>query len=525
MKTKPSFRTPQNPETQNRFAELRAQIQCSQDKSAHHCIAPFTGESFATVPLCDTNDVSEATERARLAQKAWAQTSFEHRQKIILRFHDEILKRQDELIDLIQLETGKARRHAAEEILDVAIAARHYALIAKKTLRDKRRRGAIPLLTQTWEVRHPWGVVGLITPWNYPFSLALGCSMPALMAGNAVLLKPDWQTSYSALWALDLLTELGLPKDLLTIVTGEGGVVGPALIDHVDYLSFTGSSQTGRVVAAQAAQRLIGASLELGGKNAMLILGDADLKAAVEGAIRGCFTNAGQLCISMERLFVEESIYEKFTEAFKKRINSMKLQNDYSWESEMGSLTSEMQLQKVREHIEDAVASGAEILAGGHARPDLGPFFHEPTLLSGLSKDAISYCEETFGPVVSIQSFSDIDEVIEKLNTSSYGLNGSVYTTNIRRGRELAARVQSGSMNINEAYAATWASIDAPMGGFKQSGLGRRHGDEGLKKFTEAQTIAVQRIFPIAPPRRGAGAFFLWAGRVLRLLRHLPGLR
>jgi succinate-semialdehyde dehydrogenase/glutarate-semialdehyde dehydrogenase len=221
----------------------------------------------------------------------------------------------------------------------------------------------------TREARHPKGLVGIISPWNYPFTLAISDAIPALMAGNAVLLKPDEQTSFTALWGVDLLYEAGLPRGLFGVVTGEGPELGRPLIQSVDYVSFTGSTETGRLVARQAEERLIGCSLELGGKNAMLMLVDADLEKTVEGAIRACFANASQLCISMERLFAHEEVYDRFVE----RVRSMKIGSGLDYESEMGTLISARQLEIVERHVRDAVRKGARVLAGDRARPDLGP--------------------------------------------------------------------------------------------------------------------------------------------------------
>ena len=263
---------------------------------------PLTGAVLAAIPAGTAADVEHAVNLARAAQPAWAARSFAERARVFLRFHDLLLRRQDEVLDLIQLETGKARRHAFEEVLDTAIVSRYYALHAQRLLRPRRRKGALPLLTKTWELRSPVGVAGFIVPWNYPLNLAITDAVPALMAGNAAVLKPDAQTSLTALWAVALLREAGLPAEVFPVVTGEGPVVGPAVGERVDFLMFTGSSRTGRVVARQAAERLIGCSLELGGKNPMIVLHDADLEKAVDGAVRGCFAAAGQVCVSIERM-------------------------------------------------------------------------------------------------------------------------------------------------------------------------------------------------------------------------------
>ncbi len=461
---------------------------------------PYTGEVVAVLPDGREADVELAVSRARGAQPAWAARSFAERAQVFLRFHDLLLARQNEVLDLIQIETGKARRHAFEEVLDTAIVCRHYARQAKRLLRPRRRRGALPALTRTLELRSPVGVVGFIVPWNYPLNLAITDAAPALMAGNTAVLKPDHQTSLTALWAVDLLREAGLPEDVFQVVTGDGRRLGPMLGERVDYLMFTGSTRTGKLVARQVAERLIDCSLELGGKNAMLVLRDADLERAVEGAVRGCFVGSGQVCVSTERIYVHESIFDEFLRRFVDRARGLRIGAALDYSIEMGSLTSEAQLAAVEDHMRDALEKGAVVAAGGHRRPDLGPLFYEPTILTNVREDMQVYAEETFGPVVSVYPFATEAEAVESANASRYGLNASIWTRDTGRGVRLARQIRAGSVNVNEAYAATWGSVDSPIGGMKESGLGPRHGAEGILKFTKTQTVAVQRLLPIAPP-------------------------
>ncbi|MFJ8858293.1 succinic semialdehyde dehydrogenase [Streptomyces sp. NPDC102451] len=466
-------------------------------RTANH--SPFTGEKLADLPESTPEDVATAFDRARAAQPAWAATPVRARAAVLLRFHDLVLQRQSEVLDLIQLETGKARLHAHEEVQAVTVAARHYGRKAASYLKPRRHTGVVPTLTKVTELRQPRGVIGQIAPWNYPLELSVGDALPAFVSGNAVVMKPDTETALTALWARDLLIEAGLPAEVFQVVLGEGPVVGPEVVSRADYVSFTGSTRTGREVAQGAAARLVGVSLELGGKNAMLVLEDADVEKAAAGAVRACFSSAGQLCISIERLYVHESVADDFVERFAARTKAMRLGNSLAYGADMGSLVGERQLETVSRHVAEAVEKGATLVAGGVARPDIGPLFYEPTILDGVEAPMAVCGEETFGPVVSIYRFGDDDEAVALANATPYGLNSSVWTKNAGRGHRVAARLRTGTVNINEGYAPAYGSVQSPMGGMKDSGLGRRHGSEGILKYTEAQTVAQQRLIPLAP--------------------------
>jgi succinate-semialdehyde dehydrogenase / glutarate-semialdehyde dehydrogenase len=462
-------------------------------------LAPATGAKLVDLPQSSTTEIDVAFDRARKAQREWAARPLAERTAIFSRLHDLILREQAEILDVIQTETGKARSHAFEEVVDVALNCRYYARTAASVLKPHGRSGALPVLTTAREVRHPRGVVVVISPWNYPLALSVSDALPALIAGNAVVSRPDNQTALTTLWAHELAEKAGLPKDVWHVVLGRGRNIGADLIARADFVDYTGSTATGRSIAEQAAARLVGCSLELGGKNAMLVLDDVNVGKAADGAIRACFSSAGQLCESMERLYVHDEVYDEFVAQFLERVAAMRLGAGLDFESDMGSLTFARQLESVSAHVEDARAKGAAVLAGGRARPDLGPYFYEPTVLTDVTPEMKVFAEETFGPVVSIYRVKSDDEAIELANATAYGLNASVWTRDTDRGMRVAERLRAGAVNINEGYAAAWGSIDAPSGGVGDSGMGRRHGAEGILKYTYVQTIATQRFLPIAP--------------------------
>jgi len=485
--------------------------------------SPVTGELLAEAPACRAEDVEAAVRRSRRAQSEWADWSARRRARVLLRFHDLLLCRQREVLDLIQLESGKARLNAFEEVLATATTARYYGKRAPGHLRRRRRAGATPVLTRAWEHRVPVGVCGFITPWNYPLTMGVTDALAALAAGNGVVVKPDARTPLSALWGFELLEQAGLPAGLAQVVTGDGPLVGGAVVEHADFLMFTGSTATGRKLAARCGERLIGCSMELGGKNAMLVAPDAGLERAVKGTVSGAFGNAGQLCLSTERVYVHRSLYDGYVKRLAERVGRLRLGAGLDWGADVGSMISRRQLDATVAHLEDAVDKGASVVAGGRPRPDVGPLFFEPTVLVGVTPDMACHASETFGPLLEVYVYDDVEEAIERINDSDYGLSASIYSRDVRAARALARRIRAGSVNINEPYAAAFGSIDAPVGGIKQSGVGGRHGEHGILKYTDAQTVAAQALVPLTPDAGTPAAPYaavMTAG--LRILRRIP---
>ncbi|WP_169836010.1 succinic semialdehyde dehydrogenase [Corynebacterium aquilae] len=434
------------------------------------------------------SQVSEAFSSARAAQRRWAGLSVQQRARVVRGVGAAVLDHRDELVEVICRETGKTRADAFAEVMDVATTAEFYGRRGRKVLAGRRVAGALPVLTRARVDYVPVGVVGIISPWNYPLSLVVSDALPALVAGNAVVLKPDTQVEETARLAVRILVDAGVDPELFQLVCGPGETVGQQVAAQCDFLMFTGSTATGRLLASQAGERLIGFSGELGGKNPMIVDTSASLVRAARGAVDACFSNAGQLCVAVERIVVVEDAehpgrLEQFCALFAEAIAAR---------GDVGIQISREHADRVKEFIDDAVDRGATVVTGGTVEGRLVA----PTVLTGVDESARLYREEVFGPVAYVCAAGCVEEAIEWANDTNYGLNASVWASP-RRGEEIASRLQAGTVNVNEGYAAGWASLGGTMGGMKASGMGRRHGEQGLLKFTEPRTVATQRVLPI----------------------------
>lgn len=460
-------------------------------------LSPVTLKSIGEFDCASGDDVRAAVERARKAQAGWAELSFDERARYLWRLLDQFVNHQDEVIDAVVAETGKARAEAISmEVFAPCDALAYYAKNAGKILAPEKKRihGLMGLMKKLRIVWEPLGVVGLITPWNGPVALTVVPLAQALMAGNAVVHKPSEVTPFSALLVKRFTEEAGLPPDLYQVVQGDGET-GAALVEaDVDKIAFTGSVATGRKVAEVCGRRLIPCTLELGGKDAMLVCADADLDRAAEGAIIGSCMNTGHYCCGTERIYVVEEVYDAFLGKVMER--AQKLRQGDEGEFDVGAVFWDKQMDIIEDHVEDARAKGAQVLMGGRRNPHLQGLFYEPTVVTDVTHDMKLMRDETFGPIVAIQKVADEDEAIALANDSDYGLNGNVWTRDTHKGFRIAERIHTGAVCVND-MAITYGLPEAPFGGRKASGVGKVNGEMGLKGYCHPK--------PISADRRGKG--------------------
>jgi acyl-CoA reductase-like NAD-dependent aldehyde dehydrogenase len=485
---------------------------------------PATGAIAGKVPRMSPADVPEMAAKARAAQPGWEAMGFEGRGKVLLRAQKWLLENSRRVIDTIVSETGKAYEDAqTAEIGYAAPAFGFWVKNAPKFLADERLSSRSPTLVGRKIVTRyrPLGVVGVIGPWNYPLTNSFGDCIPALAAGNSVIIKPSEVTPLTSVLMAEMLQECGLPENVYQVLTGMGDV-GAELIDHVDFVMFTGSTATGRKVAERAARTLTPVGLELGGKDPMIVLRDADVEKAANAATWYSMQNGGQTCISVERVYVEEPVYDEFVQLVTQKVGKLRQGVPAGPGSvEVGAVTFAPQAELVESHVKDAVDKGARVAVGGHLKTGPGRFF-EPTVLLDVDHTMRCMTEETFGPTLPIMKVKDADEAVRLANDSKYGLQASVWTRDTIRGEAVAGELEAGVANVNE-HQLNYFALEVPMGGWKESGLGSRHGPDGIRKYTRKQISVVSRfglkreLFMFPYSKRGSkllgGALKLLHGR------------
>jgi acyl-CoA reductase-like NAD-dependent aldehyde dehydrogenase len=481
---------------------------------------PADGKVVGAVPNHTPEEVRRVVEELRIYQPAWEEIGAKGRGHWLGKLRDWLLDHEAEIADTLQSETGKARAEAMVEVPMICDLINYYSDNAGKFLADERVKPASALTAQKklLKVFRPYPVVGIITPWNFPFAMPGMDAVPALAAGAAVIVKPSEVTPLSAVLLERAWHEIGAPP-VLRVLTGLGAT-GAALVDAVDYVQFTGSTRTGKAIGAHAAGLLKPYSLELGGKDPAIVLADADLDRAVNGVAWGGLMNSGQVCISIERVYVEAAIYDEFTTRLAAKVNGLRQgQDDAHFKADVGALATFEQQKIVAGHVDAAVAAGARVLAGGKAGAT--GTFYEPTVLVDVDHTMACMREETFGPTIPVMKVADAEEAVRLANDSPYGLSATVWTSDLKRGEELSRRLEAGAVNINDAFINLFA-FPVPHGGWKESGVGARlGGSNGVRKYCRTQVITVPRIRTMKnemnwyPYKAGRTNF---AGRMMRML-------
>jgi acyl-CoA reductase-like NAD-dependent aldehyde dehydrogenase len=477
---------------------------------------PATLEKITELPVAEAADVAAAVTRGRQAQKIWAQTSFSDRAKVLYRLRDLLLDEGDKLADILTAETGRPRAEVfGAELFYLCDAIGSWAKKSAGYLQPEKIRPHFPLMKfkKVVSTYAPRGVIGIISPWNFPLTMTLGEALPALMAGNAVVVKPSELTPLSAIFGSEIAARAGFPENLFQIAIGYGET-GEALIDCADMIAFTGSVETGKHVMRRAAERLIPVSLELGGKDPMIVLKDADLDRAAGACVWGALMNSGQICTSIERVYVEAPVYKEFSDKVGEKVRAIR-QGPSANEVDLGSMTSAEQLKIVAAQVDQALSSGARALTGGKRNASLPGYYYEPTVLVDVNQSMDVMTQETFGPVIPIMKVNDEHEALRLANDSRYGLSGTIFSRDGARAYRLAESMESGSVCINDSLV-TFIVPDTPMGGIKESGFGYRHGAEGIRKFCRQKSIVIDRF--------GLKEEFPWyptTGQKARQIRHL----
>jgi len=458
---------------------------------------PATGEVIAHVPVPGADEVADMAARGRAAQPAWNALGFDGRARVLRRMQKWMTDNAERVIQVVMSETGKTYEDA--QFADWAYGVSAFGFWAKNAepyLADEKISTASPFVKGKKLVSRytPLGLIGVIGPWNYPVTNSFGDCIPALAAGNAVILKPSEITPLTSLLLLEGLLECGLPDGVLQVATG-GGDTGAVLVDQVDMIMFTGSTATGKRVMARAAETLTRVSLELGGKDPMLVMADADVDRAANLAVQYSMFNTGQTCISIERVYVEEPVYDEFVAKVTEKVRA--LRNEISTgpgSVDVGAMTFPGQVEIVERHVEDAKSKGARALVGGHRGHDgRGGYWFEPTVLVDVDHTMECMTEETFGPTLPIMKVRDAEEAIRLANDSPYGLAASVFSKDLASGEAIARRLEAGAVCVNDSMI-NYMALELPMGGAKASGLGSRHGKGGIRKYCQQQSILVTRF-------------------------------
>jgi acyl-CoA reductase-like NAD-dependent aldehyde dehydrogenase len=487
------------------------------DRETFEVRRPVDGSVIETLPIASADDVADAVASARAGQKEWDAIGFAGRKHWLERMRDWILVNQDRLDAIMQEESGKVRADAALEAFYCLDAINLWNEQGPKMLADEIVTPHTPVLRtkRAKIVYHPFGVVGIISPWNFPVILSLGDAIPALVAGNAVVIKPSELTP---LTLMELVRgwreEVGAP-DVLRVVNGMGET-GGALVDEVDYLQFTGSERTGKTVMKRAAETLTPVSLELGGKDPMIVTRDADVGRAVNAATWGGLANTGQICISIERVYVEEPIYDEFVDMLRAKVQTLRQGADGdSYTAEVGAMTSPAQVEIVSRQVEDARAAGARVLTGGKRKDGPGDWY-EPTLIADVDHSMKVMREETFGPVIPVMKVRDVDEAVELANDTTFGLGSAVFAGDAEDGERIARRIEAGHCNVNDVHI-NYSILGLPMGGWKNSGIGSRHGTQGIRRFCHTEALTIPRL----PQAKSEPIWFPYNRRKRGLIRRL----